>query len=317
MQRISLAAAKPADASRSTTASTGSRPGVSLKAAFPLAAANPEAFYSLNTAVVERGNNDSLKFEVPSREWFDLTDRSGRFGVSVLEDCRYGSDKPDDNTLRLTLMYTPEANVPRFTYQATQDFGIHDVKYALYGHEGGWDNGTPWQAKFLNQPLLTFATERHDGDRGRRIALAVPSTGQIDIMAFKKMEEGPYYVVRVNELFGKACDGATIEFPSAVAEAFEVDGQERRIGKATVRNGKLTFDIGKFGIRSFAVRFADTSAPAKPVQEQLLLAYDADILSDDAARSDGRMGRSEPDYAGRNASRYDHERRDRFRDPRP
>ncbi len=53
-------------------------------------------------------------------------------------------------------------------------------------------------------------------------------------MAFKKMEEGPYYVVRVNELFGKACDGATIEFPSAVAEAFEVDGQERRIGKATV-----------------------------------------------------------------------------------
>ena len=211
----------------------------------------------------------------------------------MLEDCRYGSDKPDDNTLRLTLMYTPEANVPRFTYQATQDFGIHDVKYALYGHEGGWDNGTPWQAKFLNQPLLTFATERHDGDRGRRIALAVPSTGQIDIMAFKKMEEGPYYVVRVNELFGKACDGATIEFPSAVAEAFEVDGQERRIGKATVRNGKLTFDIGKFGIRSFAVRFADTSAPAKPVQEQLLLAYDADILSDDAVRSDGRMGRSE------------------------
>ncbi|MBS5556003.1 MAG: alpha-mannosidase [Alistipes sp.] len=293
VQRISLAAGEAGRRIEVDNRIDWQSTGVSLKAAFPLAAANPEASYSLNTAVVERGNNDSLKFEVPSREWFDLTDRSGRFGVSVLEDCRYGSDKPDDNTLRLTLMYTPEANVPRFTYQATQDFGIHDVKYALYGHEGGWDNGTPWQAKFLNQPLLTFATERHDGDRGRRIALAVPSTEQIDIMAFKKMEESPYYVVRVNELFGKACDGATIEFPSAVAEAFEVDGQERRIGKATVRNGKLTFDIGKFGIRSFAVRFADTSAPAKPVQEQLLLAYDADILSDDAARSDGRMGRSE------------------------
>lgn len=124
-------------------------------------------------------------------------------------------------------MYTPEANVPRFTYQATQDFGIHDVKYALYGHEGGWDNGTPWQAKFLNQPLLTFATERHDGDRGRRIALAVPSTGQIDIMAFKKMEEGPYYVVRVNDSSARR---ATVRRSNSRR-------QSRRPSKSTDRNG--------------------------------------------------------------------------------
>lgn len=47
------------------------------------------------------------------------------------------SDKPDDSTLRLTLMYTPVANVDRFTYQATQDFGIHDFKYGIYGHSVG------------------------------------------------------------------------------------------------------------------------------------------------------------------------------------
>ena len=271
VQRISLAAGEAGRRIEVDNRIDWQSTGVSLKAAFPLAAANPEASYSLNTAVVERGNNDSLKFEVPSREWFDLTDRSGRFGVSVLEDCRYGSDKPDDNTLRLTLMYTPEANVPRFTYQATQDFGIHDVKYALYGHEGGWDNGTPWQAKFLNQPLLTFATERHDGDRGRRIALAVPSTGQIDIMAFKKMEEGSYYIVRVNELFGKACDGAI---------------------RRHVRPGETCA-----GTTSARIRRRYSERRCGPQR-----------------RTHGTLG---ADSAGRDASRYDHERRDRFRDPRP
>jgi hypothetical protein len=59
------------------------------------------------SALSERGNNDERKFEVPSHQWFDLTDRSGAFGVTILSDCKYGSDKPDDKTLRLTLLRTP------------------------------------------------------------------------------------------------------------------------------------------------------------------------------------------------------------------
>ena len=45
-----------------------------LKATFPLTAANPNATYNWDIGTIERGNNDERKFEVPSHQWFDLTD---------------------------------------------------------------------------------------------------------------------------------------------------------------------------------------------------------------------------------------------------
>jgi len=107
--------------------------GVSLKASFPLSVSNEKATYNIGVGTIARGNNEEKKFEVPSKEWFDLTDKSGKYGVSILEDCKFGSDKPNDNTLRLTLLYTPEINLPRWRwtmYQSTQDWGIHDVRYS-------------------------------------------------------------------------------------------------------------------------------------------------------------------------------------------
>jgi len=280
--------------------------GVSLKAAFPLTVSNPEATYSLDNAAVRRGNNNEKKFEVPSRQWFDLTDRSGNYGVTILEDCRYGSDKPDDNTLRLTLMYTPEANVDRFTYQATQDFGIHDFRYGIYGHSGNWDNpgdpgnsgsrgnSSPWQAKFFNQPLLAFEVTKHGGALGRVVSMAAPSSPQVDVMAFKKAEQGDYYIVRLNELTGHGAKGVGVGFFAPVAEAFEVNGQEQRIGNATVQGGKLQTDMTPFAMRSFAVRFAPTAVLAVPfsapaVQRQIVLPYNADVVSANSARRDGSL----------------------------
>ena len=99
---------------------------VSLKAAFPTTVVNEFATYSLNTAAIKRTTNNDVKFEVPGRQWIDITDRSNSYGVSILEDCKYGSDKPDNSTLRLTLMYTPRAS--SYVYQGTQDWGIHDVQ---------------------------------------------------------------------------------------------------------------------------------------------------------------------------------------------
>ncbi|MDP4292552.1 MAG: glycoside hydrolase family 38 C-terminal domain-containing protein, partial [Bacteroidota bacterium] len=117
---------------------------VSLKAAFPTTVVNELATYGLNTAAVQRSTNNEVKFEVPGRQWFDLTDKSNSYGVSILEDCKYGSDKPDNSTVRLTLMYTPKAK--NYVYQSTQDWGIHDFKYAILPHVGDWVYAnTPWQ----------------------------------------------------------------------------------------------------------------------------------------------------------------------------
>lgn len=79
-----------------------------MKAEFPLNIANTEATYDLGLGSVKRGNNTETAYEVYAQYWADLTDRSGNYGVSVLNDSKYGWDKPDDNTLRLTLLHTPK-----------------------------------------------------------------------------------------------------------------------------------------------------------------------------------------------------------------
>ncbi|MEO8413912.1 MAG: glycoside hydrolase family 38 C-terminal domain-containing protein [Ginsengibacter sp.] len=265
--------------------------GVSLKASFPLAVSNEKATYNLGVGTIQRSNNDSVKYEVPSHQWFDLTDKSGNYGVSILEDCKYGSDKPSDNELRLTLLYTPEAN-SSFKYQGTQDWGEHEFRYGIYGHTGGWEEGlSQWQGKFFNQPLLAFEVPQHNGDAGKQISfLSNPNTG-VDVMAVKKMEDGDYFIVRTNELSGKDTKVASLEFPGNIEDAYEVTGQEQKIGPANFSNNKLVFDISHYTIKSFAVKLAKQKEVNKIEQLPVALPYNADVMSYDDNRDDGNFYR--------------------------
>lgn len=262
---------------------------VSLKAAFPTTVSNEFATYGLNTAAVQRTNNNELKFEVPARQWIDLTDRPNNYGVSILEDCKYGSDKPDNSTLRLTLMYTPRAN--SYVYQGSQDWGIHEFRYGIYAHSGDWVYAmTPWQGSFLNAPLIGFETSKHAGAIGKEISLLKINTNKVDVMAFKKAEESDYYIVRVNELYGKNADGVSVSFPGKIVDAYEINGQEKKIGSADFKNGVLNFDMTKFLIRSFAVKFEKPAAAnALPVQQNVVIPFDEDVISPDNNRTDGNM----------------------------
>jgi hypothetical protein len=230
-----------------------------------------------------------VKFEVPARQWFDLTDRPNNYGVSILEDCKYGSDKPDNSTLRLTLMYTPKAN--SYVYQGTQDWGIHQFRYGIYPHNGDWAYAmSPWQGSFLNAPLLGFETSKHDGSLGKEISLATVNSGKVDIMAFKKAEESDYYIVRFNELYGKDAKDIKVKFPGKIVDAYEVNGQEKKIGNAEVKNGELNFDMTRFMIRTFAVNFEKSPAQvAKPAQASISIPFNEDAISFDANRTDGNM----------------------------
>ena len=264
---------------------------VCLKASFPLAVSNENATYNLGVGTISRGNNNEKKFEVPSKEWFDLTDKSGKYGVSILEDCKYGSDKPDNNTLRLTLLYTPDASAfgGSFIYQSTQDWGIHDVKYAMYGHSGDWRKAeSPWEAKFFNQPLIAFETPKHDGELGQSFSMLTINNPQTGIMAFKKMEQGDYYLVRFNELSGKDLKNVKVTFPANIVDAYEVNGQEKKTGSATINKGTLTFDLSHYTIRSYAVKLqAPVSAHVAIPQANVALAFNTDVVSFDDNRDDG------------------------------
>src|SRR5437660_8099546 len=93
-----------------------------LKATFPLSAANHLATYNWAVGTIQRPNEEERQFEVASHQWIDLTDKNGAYGATVLTDCKNASDKPDDKTLRLTLIRTPGTR-GGYADQGTQDVG--------------------------------------------------------------------------------------------------------------------------------------------------------------------------------------------------
>ena len=109
------------------------------------------ATYEIPVAAIERTthNNtsfDRTKFEVPAHRWADLSE--GRYGVSLLNDCKYGYDIKDQ-CMRLTLLRAPVFPDP------TGDKGEHEFTYSLLPHAGNWITANTVRAGYeLNVPLL-------------------------------------------------------------------------------------------------------------------------------------------------------------------
>ena len=259
-----------------------------LKATFPLAAANEMATYNWDVGTIQRATNDEKKFEVPSHQWIDLTDKSGSFGVTILTDCKNASDKPDDRTIRLTLMRTPGLG-PRAGYgdQTTQDLGHHEFVYGLAAHAGDWrTEQTDWQAQRLNQPLIAFESSKHPGTLGKNFSLLGVSNSRVRVLALKKAEESDEVIVRVVELNGQPQRGVRLSFAAPIISAREVNGQELPAGKATVMKGELVTDLGAYQLRTFAIKLAAPRAKLAPsISETVALPYDLSASSADGAKS--------------------------------
>jgi alpha-mannosidase len=271
-----------------------------LKATFPLSASNPLATYNWDIGTIQRGNNDEKKFEVASHQWFDLTDKSGTYGVTILSDAKNGSDKPNDNTLRLTLLRTPGiAERAGYSDEASQDWGHHEFVYGLAGHAGDWRQGqTDWQALRLNAPLVAFQTNKHQGALGKNFSLLNVNSDRVRIMAVKKAEESNEVVVRLVEIDGKPQQNVHVAFAAPIAAAREVNGQEMPLGDATVVKGELVTNFGPYEPRTFAIKLAPATAKvAAPKSQPVELAYEKAVATLDGHAMTGAFdgnGRSLP-----------------------
>jgi alpha-mannosidase len=257
-----------------------------LKATFPLTASNRVATYNWDIGTIERATAEPKKFEVPSHQWIDLTDSSGEFGATILTDCKNGSDKPTDNTIRLTLIRTPGIR-GGYPDQATQDIGHHEVLYGIAGHLGGWREAqTDWQAQRLNAPLIAFETSRHTGVLGREFSLLRVNNSRIRVLALKKAEQSDEVIVRLVELDGKPQRDVRVSFASPVAAAREMNGQEQPIGTASVADGALVTSFGAYQPRTFALKLGPAQTSVSGVHSTpVALRYDIATASSDGSPS--------------------------------
>jgi alpha-mannosidase len=263
--------------------------GMMLKASFPFSATNRQATYDLGLGTIERGNNEPNRYEVPGQMWADLTDSSGRYGAAILNDSKYGWDKPDDNTLRLTLVRTP-LPTKNYVYQSSNDIGRHHFAFAVGGHKGTWrDGGVPMRAMALNQPLLAFQTSAHGGPLGPWISWlsTADSTASVDVRAVKKAEDSDEIMLRVQELVGQP-GRATIGLNIPITAAREVTAAEESIRPLGVSNGKVSVDLGRYQSRTIAVKLQAGPRPAQTRDATVLdLPFNRDGLSTDTDRGDG------------------------------
>jgi alpha-mannosidase len=265
-------------------------PGRLLKVSFPLAASNPKATYDLGLGTIERGNSTADLYEVPAQQWADITDASGRFGVAVVNDSKYGWDKPSDRELRLTLIHTPRPS-DRYTYQSSNDIGRHHFTYAVVGHAGDWRDGrVPLTAARLNQPLAAFEARPHAGALGRATGLVelAAGAGQVAVRALKKAEDSDELVIRVQELDGAPCREVRVAMPGGIVSAREINAAEEPVGNAEVTGGQLSFALGAYQPRTFALRAGALGSTAGSVTGvPVALPFDLDAMSEASNRADG------------------------------
>lgn len=225
-----------------------------LKAEFPMSVSNPEAAYDLGLGYIRRGNNTPTAYEVYAQQWADLTDRDGAYGVAVMNDCKYGWDKPDDHTLRLTLLHTPTPG-RHYKYQSRQDIGRHVFTYSIVGHTGDPVAGRiASKAESLNQPLAAYAAPKHAGGLGREFSFLSVSTPQLAVKALKQAEDGSGYVLRLNEMSGKPLEQGEIRFAAPIEAAYVLNGVEERRTEARFEGNRLIVSSGRFAPSTYLVK---------------------------------------------------------------
>ncbi len=187
-----------------------------LKVAFPVDVLSPMATYEIQWGNVERPTHrntswDWARFETCAQKWADLSE--GGYGVSLLNDCKYGYDI-HENVIRLTLLRSPTDPDPN------ADRGEHQFTYSLFPHAGSWDELTISEAYALNDPLIVWedpgqALGRIDSEVAASAFVSVDQANVI-IETIKQAEDGEGLILRVYECRRKRCDfRLTTAFPLA------------------------------------------------------------------------------------------------------
>lgn len=196
-----------------------------LKAAFPVDIRSTYGTYDVQYGNVRRPNHwntswDQAKFETVAHRWADLSERN--YGVSILNDCKYGHDIKD-HVLRISLLRA--GTHP----DHLQDQGIHTFTYALLPHKGDFIEGEVVQEAFaLNEPMQVVegrTTLPYD-------SFVSFDNAQVELDAVKRSEDGRYIVIRFHEFAGSRQD-VTVKPGFGYRAWAECDLRERPVTEFT------------------------------------------------------------------------------------
>ena len=223
---------------------------VLLKAAFPVTVNSPRATFEIQWGNVERPTHwntswDWARFESCAHKWIDLSE--GDYGVSLLNDCKYGHDVKG-HTMRLTLLKSGIMPDPQ------ADQGRHEFAYALLPHQGDWRAGeTVRHAYLFNMPArAVHVPDARQGLLPATAALLQTDRPGLVVETVKPAEDGPGLIVRVYDAHNTR-GAATLTFARAIVAAEETNMLEEPIGPADFAGHELRLAVRPYGISTFRV----------------------------------------------------------------
>jgi len=176
------------------------------------------------------GIADTAKWEVSAQKWVDVSSLSSDYGVSLLNDSKYGFSF-EQNTLRMSILRGPRRGY-RFTPESWADqseeprIGIHHIRYAIYPHRGDWRSaGTVRKGFEFNYPLQVVLEDPHDGELPSQHSFIEVSPENVILTVAKEAEDSEDMILRLYEAHGSDTE-ARIKFDRAPNRVLQTDLME-------------------------------------------------------------------------------------------
>jgi alpha-mannosidase len=247
------------------------------KVRFPLNLESDFTTYEIPYGYISRRNplsprsslSERAKWEVPGQKWLDKTDNQGEYGVSLINDCKYGFDSTC-NVIGMTLLRSPcypnlewQSGTTDKWYSIRQmpgspatDQGPHTLAYALYSHKKNWKEAlTTRKAYEFNYPLLAHVEKNHIGSFPKEKSFLSVKGDNIILTTMKKPEEGKGIIIRFYEIHGIEGE-AEIEFQSVLSKVRETDLLENNIKEIPTEGKTIKISIGKHELKTLRVNLS-------------------------------------------------------------
>jgi len=169
----------------------------------------------------------------PQQSWVDVND--GQVGLTVINKglTEYELYDNAQRTLALTLLRCVgrlsgggESPAAQKTPGA-QCLGTYTFQYAMYPHEGKWEDAEVWKtahqavhevtARSHNVPVRVVQTGRHDGDLPGHLSFVRIEPANLVLSAIKKSERADSIIIRLYNTTDESVEGK-VSFPREVKE---------------------------------------------------------------------------------------------------
>ena len=224
---------------------------VVLKADYPVDVNTTKATFDIQFGNVERSTTTNTtwefaQFEESMHKWVDLSDNS--FGLSILNDCKYGCDVKNGHIRPTLLRCATRPNT-------IQDREFHSFTFSIYPHENSVDNSDVYREAYnVNFPLYAIPVEAQGGTKDSEYSLVAHLEGNIIIETVKVAEDSDALIVRAYECWNRKTP-ATLIFCDEIESATECNLLEEEDEKVNFACNEISTTFKPFEIKTFKIKF--------------------------------------------------------------